>query len=643
MRYFLFILLSIFSCEIFAQSFKTAKDLSPKNQKIYQKSVALYKTDEFEKAKKGFQKLIQKDPYCIDAFIQLGSIYYESSDFENAEINFKKAIDLSPDYNSKLYYTLALSNRQTKKYREAKINLYTFLQTEKKNQELLNKANELYPSFIFADSITQFPLQFQLKEMTIWNTLNSEYLPTITADGNTVVFTRRLNQNNEDLFITTRKDSVWSVPIALDEINSLYNEGAPAISPDGKSIIFTSCDIKESIGGCDLFISELVNGEWSQPRNLSREINTPAYESQANFADNGNTLYFVSNRKGSLGANDIWVTKLKKDKTWSKPKNLGKNVNTIKNEECPFMHPNGKTLFFSSDGLPGMGGKDIYYCIKDTSNNWSEPINLGYPLNSTLHEASFITDIQGINAYYASDFKYENIKDQNILKQKNLDLFSFILPESKRPQASSYIHISVIDELTKAPIQAHVEIFDLINKELFFSGNTTVDGQKTVVLPTGSSYAMHIKKENYLFDNSNFNCIENGLARQDQNISRYLKQIKNHTNKAIVLNNIFFEFGSAVLKNESEYELSELYQSLSENSKLKIKILGHTDNIGSEESNLNLSQMRANAVKDYLIKKGIQQDRLSSEGKGELQPIDSNENEEGRKNNRRTEFIIIEE
>ena len=154
---------------------------------------------------------------------------------------------------------------------------------------------------------------------------------------------------------------------------------------------------------------------------------------------------------------------------------------------------------------------------------------------------------------------------------------------------------------------------------------------------------MHIKKENYLFDNSNFNCIENGLARQDQNISRYLKQIKNHTNKAIVLNNIFFEFGSAVLKNESEYELSELYQSLSENSKLKIKILGHTDNIGSEESNLNLSQMRANAVKDYLIKKGIQQDRLSSEGKGELQPIDSNENEEGRKNNRRTEFIIIEE
>jgi tetratricopeptide (TPR) repeat protein len=423
MRYFLLIVLSIYSCEFFAQSFKTAKDLSPKNQKLYQKSASLYKTDQFEKAKQGFNKLTQKEPLCIDAFIQLGSINYETSDFENAELNFKKAIALSPDYNSKVYYTLALSNRQTKKYSEAKNNLNTFIQTEKKNQELLNKAIDLYPSFVFADSITKSPLQFQLKEMTSWNTLHSEYLPTITADGNTVVFTRRLDQNNEDLFISTRIDSLWSEPKALDEINTLYNEGAPAISPDGKSIIFTSCDIKESIGGCDLFISELVNGEWSQPRNLSREINTPAYESQANFADNGNTLYFVSNRKGSLGANDIWVTKLKKDKTWSKPKNLGKNVNTIKNEECPFMHPNGKTLFFSSDGLPGMGGKDIYYCIKDTSNNWSEPINLGYPLNSTLHEASFITDIQGINAYYASDFKYENIKDQNNPSKKKFGSF----------------------------------------------------------------------------------------------------------------------------------------------------------------------------------------------------------------------------
>ena len=644
MRYFLtFLLLFTTLQRVLTQSspYITLKEVSPKTMKLYQKANSLYKSDQYLKAKIQFEKILKKQPNFIDANIQLASVYYEINDYNNAEKYFEKAVSLSQDYNPKIFYTLALCNRNTKKYDEAKNNLKQFIERDKVNVELKSKAIELYPNFVFTDSATKSPSHFNIQEAWQWNSNHSEYLPTISADGNTVVFTRRINENNEDLYITYRKDTSWTIPKSIEEINTLYNEGAPAISPDGRILVFTSCDIPESYGGCDLFISEYKDNEWSLPRNLSRDINTPGYESQANFADNGNTLYFVSNRKGGFGGYDLWVSYRMKNLSWSKPKNLGPSINTAKDEDCPFMHPNGKTLYFSSAGYPGMGGKDIYFSTKDKNNQWSPVQNMGYPLNSILNEASFITENNGVQAYYSSDIKYENTSTKI---GRNLDFYSMQIPEFIRPPASTHVTISILDDQTKSGLEADVTVFDLVNNVVFYEGKSSVTGQVFVVLPTGANYALHIKKNDYIFDNSHFECKFNGLPKQQQKITKYLHKLKsNAEHKAIILENIFFESASSMIKPESEFELNNLFQYLVENKNIKIKIIGHTDNIGNESDNQLLSSQRAKAVTDYLIQKGIETARISNEGKGESSPIDTNDTELGRRKNRRTEFLILSE
>lgn len=642
MKNILSIILLFLSSYIGAQDFISIKNASPKLLKSYKSASNLYKTDQYDKAIKAFQKIITKESKFIDAYIQLGSLYYESRDYRNAEKYFNQAINLSRDYNPKVFYTLALANREEKNFALAKNNLKQFIAMDRNNTELLAKAKLMLPNYEFADSAIQHPLDYKIRPLTAWNSLYSEYLPSMTADAKTAVFTRRGLNNNEDIYISYWNDTIWSEPQSIDEINTVYNEGAATISPDGNSIVFTSCDRKESTGGCDLYISDYDGANWSIALPLSKEINTAAYESQACFAENGRVLYFVSDRKGSLGGYDIWYSTKQKDNAWSRPKNLGDMINTSRNEDCPFMHQNGTTLFFSSDGFAGMGGKDIFYSNRNKNGQWTKPVNLGYPLNSPLDESSFITAYDGVTGYYASDKFYDLAENKSLASQKNLDLYTLTIPESIRPIPSTYVAIESRDIESKKAIQSKISIFDIDHNMLYYEGMTDVNGRLLISLRAGSNYGLHIEKDGYIFDNSNFLTDVASFHADQQHVIRFLQAInQTKTNATIILKNIFFEFGSAILKAESNFELIALFKTLTDNTSMKIKILGHTDNVGSESDNIKLSSDRAKAVYDFLIKKGIEATRLSYEGRGELTPIATNETESGRQQNRRTEFIIL--
>lgn len=640
MRFIYFFLLFLISqCTLSSQAVIT-KNTAPKSAlKLYQKGVDAYKIDQYQSAINYFEKAIHKAPNFIDAELQWASVCFDMKDYACAERHFQSVLKLDSAFSTKVYYTLALSQYQLDHFKNAKDNISLYLNKEHSNQDLISKARLLWKYSTFADSAIMHPNPVTPAFLESLNSEYSEYLPSVSADGKTAVFTRRSFRGDEDLYISHYEDSVWSEPVPIKELNeAIINEGSPALSQDGSMLIFTICDGKFTYGGCDLFISEFKNDQWGEPHNMGDKINSPAYESNACFAENGNAIYFTSNRKGTIGGYDIWVSRRKKDRSWSIPKNLGSTINTPGDEVCPFVHPNGSTLYFSSDYFPGMGGRDIFYSIADEKGNWQTPVNLGYPINSKGDESSFVVFPDGKTAWMASDKKYFQSKTAS--QHANLDLYEMTLPQSLSIKSSTYVEIEVTDKSTGKPIPASVSVFDLSNNKSFYNNAINGTGKLLIALPTGANYGLHIYHKDYIFIPDQFNCIEEKKQYDPMIIHKKLERISN-TGSTITLKNIFFETGSAVLKSESQFELNALIQFLKDNNNIKIKIIGHTDDIGTESDNQILSEKRAAVVINYLKQQGIAVERLISEGKGETSPIDDNATEKGRQNNRRIEFTIL--
>lgn len=604
----------------------------------YQKALKLYQTNRYEEAIDAFKKITEKSERFVDAHLMLGSLYFEKKEYPLAESSFTKVLALDSTYNPKVYYTLALCQYRNLHFSEARRNLELFLSWENSNRDLVSKANKLLPSYRFADSASRSPMKVDLQKPENLNSKVSEYLPSLTADGSTLVFTRRVGVRNEDIYTSHRdEEGRWSEPQALEEVNSEFNEGAPAISADGNTLIFASCDRRESFGGCDLYISRKTSKGWSRPMNLGDKINTPAYESQPCLADNGRLLFFVSNRLGTLGGLDIWYSRKTEDNGWSVPKNLGAPVNSSGNEECPFLHPNGIHLFFSSDGLRGMGENDIFYSKKGEKGNWSEPVNLGFPINSILDESSFITDFTGEWAYMASD----RSDFSSSISMQHTDLFIFRMPDLIRPAPAEFLELTILDQTTRAPISGPVRIYHLDNKKMLISGTSDDRGRMLVSLPGSGTYAAHITVDPYLPHTEHINTGSvPGSYLNPRRLTILLQPIL-AMQKPVVLKNVFFEFASASLKEESRIDLDQLALWMNEHPNIKILITGHTDSTGDPAFNLTLSRDRARSVVDYLVSKGIAAPRLMYEGKGADEPVESNGTETGRQKNRRTEFIII--
>ncbi|MDZ7743965.1 MAG: OmpA family protein [Bacteroidota bacterium] len=428
-------------------------------------------------------------------------------------------------------------------------------------------------------------------------------------------------------------DTAWTDVHELNiDFQSDLNIGAMVISPDGNYLFFVICSSSLGYGSCDLYYAPRKENGWGSPVNLGPVVNTGVWESQPSFSSDGRTLYFSSTRPGGKGSSDIWKTRIDESGKWTKPVNLGWPVNTSKEEMAPFIHPDDKTLYFSSSGHPGMGDADLFVSRKDSLGLWATPRNLGYPINTEKGEINLIVSPDARRAYISSD---------KAGGSGNYDIYVFDLNEEIRPEPVSYLKGKVFDAETQVPLQASFELIDLKSQQKrveSFSDKRT--GEFLVVIPVGSNLALNVSREGYLFYSDHFS-----LSEVKSRTDPYLKDIPLkpiRTGEKTVLKNIFFELDRYDLKKESRAELQKLFDFLQKNPSIKIEISGHTDSTGSEAYNKELSANRAKAVYDFLVDHGIDTGRLSFKGYGESQPIADNETTQGRALNRRTEFRIVE-
>lgn len=613
--------------------------------KIFEQARIAYESKLLNKSLNLLDEVLAIDPVFIDVYLLKSDIYQDMDSIGLQIKAVEAALKIAPDKNPKLYYLLGKAYYRSGKYQIANNAYQNYLKRADANAPLAVKARQSVEKCLGAVNLLKYPVPFQ--SVNLGDNINSEddeYWPTITVDGKTIIFTRLVGSKSispqhpiaqEDFYTSNLVDNVWQPSTPLTSINTIYNEGAQTISTDGKLLFFTACTRSDGIGSCDIYYSRNKAGNWSVAQNVGEPVNSTSWESQPSISANGETLYFVSSRSGGKGGMDIWKCKLKGFSAWGTPiwgtpVNLGDSINTPGNEMSPFIHSDGKTLYFASDYWPGMGGYDIFYSRQKNDSVWTRPQNIGYPINSFKDEQGLVVDAAGKNAYYSSDRP----------GSRGMDIYSFELYKEARPTPVSYIKGKVVDEDSGAPICAKVELTDLENSKSVIRGESCWEkGEFLMCLPLGKEYAFNISKEGYLFYSDNFQ-----LKEKKEIIDPYILEIKMKKIKvggAVVLRNVFFNTASFDLLPESKVELQKLIEFLNLNKTVFIEIEGHTDNVGSAEMNQKLSESRAKEVYKYLINKGIDVNRMKYKGYGLTQPVSSNDTPDGRALNRRTEFMII--
>ncbi len=637
----IFILVFITLSSAYSQEELSTK--SKKAKSYYEKGEQLLQVQKLTEAKLNFQQAIIEDTGFFEAYMLLGEILEQEKDDSTAAVVYKKAIEIDPERYPPVFQILADIEYRNGWYTDASLHYTKFLGSQKAHGTSRIKAEKNLANCEFAKSALQNPVPFA--PVNLGPNINSdlnEYFPCLTADNQILLYTRLLKDSRsvtgrqEDFFISNYNDG-WQPSRELGPpINSIHNEGAPTLSADGNILIFTACESiegygesREGYGRCDLFVAKKSGNDWLVPYNLGLPVNSRAWESQPSISSDGRTIYFVSNRNNNY---DIWVSTVNDKGIWSEPLKLGPNINTEGYEGSVFIHPDNQTLYFSSDGHVGMGGLDIFMSRKDSTGQWGPPINLGYPINSHKDDNSILINAGGKLAMFASDRK-EGFG--------GLDLYSFELYQEARPQVVTYIKGTVFDKNSGKKLEAKFELTNLKTGAVAiesFSNKTT--GEFLVCLPSHNDYALTVSKDGYLFYSENFNLIAENPSTDP--VLMDVPLIPMQAGARVVMKNVFFETDRYDLLNPSKVELNKLVDLLIKNPTLKVELGGHTDNIGRDDYNLTLSENRAKTVMNYLVSKGIEPDRLSYKGYGKTQPVDTNETEEGRANNRRTEFKVVE-
>ncbi|MCG8308984.1 MAG: OmpA family protein [Cytophagales bacterium] len=633
-----FILFIFFSGPVFGQSAYSTK--SKKAVKHYEEAQLLLKQRRINEAIKELNNALEKDNNFIEAHLRLAFSYELIREINAQQYHLEQIVKIDPNTGKyrNVYYSLGkiyFNKGLYEKSREQLDRLDAFGIDNKRIREDVTRLNE---NLEFALQNIQRPIDIAPKPMPdILNSFPLQYFPVLTADGNTIIYTVRLGvkfHDDENIVISEKDEQGnWGKPISISpNINSQFNEGTCTISADGRTLIFTTCEGRKSYGSCDLYISEKTGDEWSAPVNLGKNVNSRSWDSQPALSADGRKLFFVSDRGGGYGKRDIWLSVKDGNNIWQKAVNLGPAVNTKEDEVSPFIHVNGTTLFFASRGFPGFGGFDLYKSeLFDTV--WQEPENLGYPLNTHEDQVSLFVSTNGKNGYYSFERKWQTDESQSFL-------YEFEFPASGiLENRSIYLTGNIYDEETGKPLDANIELYNLgDDRPVAIFTSDPVSGKYFSILNEKGNIVLYIDREGYLFQSQSFVVdVEQGnfIAKDI-----YLKPIKKGSK--VRLNNIFFEFNSAKLTEESKTELYKIVGFLVDNPSTKITISGHTDDQGTEDYNMKLSEKRAKAVYDFLINEGINPEFLTYIGFGESQPLISKTDEESRKMNRRIEFSVDE-
>lgn len=626
----------IFTLSLCLFQFGTVQAQSKKAIKLFEKAKEADKEGEQTKALEYLDKAIEKSPEYVEAYLFAADIYRTSENFHIAIEYYEKLVkNHEVPYYFYLFYGEALF--EVGRYDNAIGSFQEYLKSRKAASRYKEKVRSYIANCEFSKAAEAAPKIFEPVNLgDKVNSENMEYFPSISADGNSLVFTYRApNQakSDEDFFISL-KDTLtgeWmqSKP-AAGFLNTQLNEGAQSITSDGNIIYFAACERQDGFGSCDIYASFYRgNGQWSKALNLGPNVNSRVWDTQPSISSDGKTLYFVRGSHGRSKNKDIYYTKLQKDGTWGKAEKLGGPINTSGSETSPFIHFDNKTLYFSSDGHPGLGELDFFVSRKKEDGTWGEPENLGYPINSKEEDFSLIVSPDGKTAYFSSDRLEGNVGLQ--------DLYSFILPVESRAIEIAYIKGKITNKITEDPISAKIEFSELASSETILYEESNRIGNYFSVLPGNADYGLNIQKKGFLVYSKNF-------SLSDENVRKAyilnVKLIPIAVDQKVKLENVFYATASFELDIRSNSELNKVADFLNDNPTVTISIEGHTDNIGSKSANISLSKNRAKSVYQYLVERGIDKSRLSSKGFGSSEPVADNESEEGRRKNRRTEIRI---
>jgi outer membrane protein OmpA-like peptidoglycan-associated protein len=584
----------------------------------------------------------------------------------------EKALSLDPKVDPQIHFVMAKAYHLDMQWDKAIEEFKLFQQTIVKGEEFAELREEVLKQIeecTIGKEMVKHPVRVFIDNVgSEINTQYSDYGPVISADESIMLFTSRrptttgglidpeINEYFEDIYVSTRKGGKWTTAINMGPpINTENHDANSGLSADGQKFLIY---IGKNNG--DLYESELKGESWSKPERMNKNINTDFHESSACYSPDGKAVYFVSDKpEGSFGSRDIYVSTKDDKGKWGKAVNLGNMINTKYGEEGVFIHPDGKTMYFSSQGHKSMGGYDIFKSVYE-NGKWSEPENLGYPVNTPDDDVFFVISASGKHGYYASfnangygekdiyQITFLGPEKEMVLNNEDNLLASIAAPIKEtviapvvemKAAALTILKGIITDALTTKPLEATIEIIDNQKNELVasFTSNSS-SGKYLVSLPAGKNYGIAVKKEGYLFHSENFDI---PAISAFQEVTKDIALSNVAVGTKIILKNIFFDFDKATLRPESTNELERLTRLLNDVPTLKIEISGHTDSKGAADYNQKLSQNRAKAVVDYLVKAGIAADRLTFAGYGKDQPIATNDTDEGRQLNRRTEFKII--
>lgn len=686
MKHFLLILFIISSVFSFAQGdLAFAKENFPNDKdglkearwnikegdRIFEKGITGY----FNQALPYYQKAYAFNPNNAELNYKLGVCYLYSPEKYKCLSYFEKSYELDPNYDIyNIEFLLARGYHLNEKWDKA-------IAGYEKQLIVLRNTDGTKEEFDIIDKHIQEAKngkELSKNKVRVWidnlgpevNSDSPEYAPLISTDEKVLILTARrpnaigghIDEDNlpfEDLYITYNTHGKWSPLQNMGEtINTAGHDAGSGLSPDGKKLFVYKGNNR---GGGDIYMAEQIDGKWTKPKSLGKNINTAYQESAAALSFDGNQLYFISDRPGGLGGNDIYVSNWNhKKQEWGEAINLGPNVNSPYDEDGVFIHPDGNTLYFSSKGHNSMGGNDIFYSEK-VNGRWSKAVNIGYPINTPDDDVFFVVAANGRTAYYSS------IRDEGY-GEKDIYKITFLGPEKepvlntedqllvgseeKRPeiplQAEVKIKTSrmvllkgmVIDDKTSLPISAAIDLIDNSTAQVLatFKSSASV-GEYLVSLPAGKNYGLNFNADGYLFNSMNFNIPDTAGFEQ---IYKEVRLKKINIGESIILRNVFYDYNKSTVRQESTAELDRLHELLSENPSIKVEISGHTDNVGGDAYNQELSEARAKSVVEYLIQKGTAEDRLVFKGYGASRPLATNDTPEGRQENRRTEFKIID-
>ena len=640
------IILCIWGGDVLAQSKDEVcpESENKKARKLYEKALDVVKSDKNE-ARMLLKEAIEMEPDFARACWVMADLLFKQKKYEDAEPYLRVVTRVCPDFEPLAFYRLGGIQFEAKNYEDARKNLQQFVDSRSRKEAEKSEARTMIKACDFLVSGYAHPVPFNPMPLSEVSSDADEYLPIITADHESFYFTRSTfienkytggiseEKKRQERFTKADKvgDNSFKKGLPMPSpFNSNNNEGGASLSADNNLMVFTIC--KDEGGentNCDLWFSVCLNGVWQPIKNAGPEINGKlSWDSQPSLSSDGKILYFASDRAGGIGGIDIWKSERDAKGNWGMPQNLGPKINTEGDEKSPFFHSDGQTLYFSSTGHLGFGGYDIYRSKLSKDTGWSEPKNIGYPINSEKDDLGFFVSTDGEHGYFASD---------KLKGNGGWDVYSFDLYKDVRPERVLFVSGALKDENNNVITDARVEIKNAKTKEVTSVEVDSLTGKYVAVVAFNEDQIITVKQPGKAFTSQYFSKSDTTLGKP---MKMDLKVENVEVGKPYRINNIYFGNNSAVINQETLTIIAEFTEYLKENKSIKIGIQGHTDNVGNAASNLALSENRAKTIYHLLILNGIEASRLSYKGFGASKPVASNLTEKGKALNRRTEFTV---